>query len=94
MQTGTRNGMRALIQRSYDGPQDLTLVHDHPRPEPGPGDYLVRVGVAGVNFSDTIQTRGTYGGGPRPPYVAGFEAVGEIVAVGAELEDPFRSAPT
>ncbi|MDH2425577.1 zinc-binding dehydrogenase [Sphaerisporangium sp. TRM90804] len=81
--------MRALVQPSYGGPNDLTLVADHPRPvSPGPGDYVVRVGAAGVNFADVMQTRGTYGGGPRPPYVAGFEAAGEIVAAGAGVDGP------
>ncbi|MFF3438723.1 zinc-binding dehydrogenase [Streptosporangium sp. NPDC002721] len=81
--------MRALVQRSYSGPNDLTLAVDHPRPVgPGPGDYVIRVGAAGINFADVMQARGTYGGGPRPPYVAGFEAAGEIVAAGAGIDDP------
>ncbi|MFE6286183.1 zinc-binding dehydrogenase [Streptomyces sp. NPDC057877] len=80
--------VRALVQRSHRGPKDLTLTTEHRRPVPGPGQYLIRVGAAGVNFADVMQTRGTYGGGPRAPYVAGFEAAGEIVGVGAEVENP------
>ncbi|QKW39757.1 NADPH:quinone oxidoreductase family protein [Actinomadura sp. NAK00032] len=80
--------MRALIQRSHRGPDDLGLDTGHRRPTPGPGEYLVRVGAAGVNFADVMQTCGTYGGGPQPPYVAGFEAAGEIVGVGADVESP------
>jgi NADPH:quinone reductase-like Zn-dependent oxidoreductase len=56
---------------------------------PGPGEYLVRVGAAGVNFADVMQTRGTYGGGPQPPYAAGFEAAGEIVQVGPGVDGAF-----
>ncbi|MFG3267816.1 MULTISPECIES: NADPH:quinone oxidoreductase family protein [Streptomyces] len=82
--------MRALVQRSHGGPKDLDLVTGHRRPTPGPGDYLIRVGAAGVNFADVMQTCGTYGGGPRAPYVAGFEAAGEIVGVGPEVESPLR----
>ncbi len=70
--------MRALVQQSYRGPEDLVLT-DVRRPVAGPGEYLVRVGAAGVNFADVTQTHGRYGGGPQPPYVAGFEAAGEIV---------------
>jgi NADPH:quinone reductase len=80
--------MRALVQQSLHGPDDLTLTAVR-RPVPGPGEYLVRVGAAGINFADVMQTRGTYGGGPRPPYAAGFEAAGEIVGVGPEVEDAF-----
>ncbi|MEV0951907.1 zinc-binding dehydrogenase [Promicromonospora sp. NPDC050249] len=79
--------MRALVQQSHHGPGNLILTRRR-RPTPGPGDYLVRVGAAGVNFADVMQSRGTYGGGPTPPYVAGFEAAGEIVGVGPEVEEP------
>ncbi|GLW58401.1 zinc-binding dehydrogenase [Kitasatospora phosalacinea] len=80
---------RALLQRSHRGPRDLTLTTGRPRPEPGPGEYLIRVGAAGVNFADVMQTRGTYGGGPQAPYVAGFEAAGEIVGTGPDVTDPY-----
>lgn len=73
--------MRALVQQSYRGPEDLVLT-DVRRPVAGPGEYLVRVGAAGVNFADVTQSRGHYGGGPQPPYPAGFEAAGEIVSAG------------
>ncbi|PSL56586.1 NADPH:quinone reductase-like Zn-dependent oxidoreductase [Saccharothrix carnea] len=79
---------RALVQRSHRGPRDLTVTTDHPRPTPGPGDYLIRVTAAGINFADVMQTYGTYGGGPPAPYVAGFEAAGEIVGVGADVQSP------
>jgi NADPH:quinone reductase-like Zn-dependent oxidoreductase len=80
--------VRALVQLSHRGPGDLALTTDQRRPTPGPGEYLIRVGAAGVNFADVMQTHGTYGGGPRAPYVAGFEAAGEIVGVGPGVESP------
>lgn len=80
--------MRALIQHSHRGPRDLALATGHRRPTPGPGEYLIRVGAAGVNFADVMQTHGTYGGGPQAPYVAGFEAAGEIVGIGTDVEHP------
>ncbi|UNZ19123.1 NADPH:quinone oxidoreductase family protein [Streptomyces sp. 891-h] len=82
--------IRALVQRSHRGPKDLTLTSDRRRPAPGPGEYLIRVGAAGVNFADVMQTHGTYGGGPQAPYVAGFEAAGEIVGVGPEVDSPLQ----
>ena len=75
--------MRALQQTSLNGPQDLGLVTDAPVPVAGPGEVLIRVAAAGVNFGDIAQAHGTFPDGPRPPYLAGFEAAGEIVAVGA-----------
>jgi NADPH2:quinone reductase len=77
------NTMRALRQASSNGPRDLRLITDAAVPAPGPGEILIRVGAAGVNFADVMQTHGTYHGGPQAPYTAGFEAAGEIVALGA-----------
>jgi NADPH2:quinone reductase len=74
--------MRALQQTSLNGPQDLRLVTDAPVPTPGPGEILIRVTAAGLNFVDISQARGAFPGGPQPPYLAGLEAAGEIVTVG------------
>ena len=78
--------MRALQQTSLEGPQDMRLITDAPVPSPGPDEVLVRVTAAGVNFADVSRACGTFGDGPRPPYLAGFEAAGEVVAVGETAE--------
>jgi NADPH:quinone reductase len=80
--------MRALQQTSLNGPQDMRLITDAPVPSPGEGEVLIRVAAAGVNFADISKAYGTFGGGPRPPYLAGFEAAGEIVAVGEAVTGP------
>ncbi|GAB3171184.1 zinc-binding dehydrogenase [Myceligenerans halotolerans] len=85
--------MRALVQRSDRGPRDLALTTDRRRPTPGPGEYLVRVGAAGINFADVLQSRGSYEGGPQTPYVAGFEAAGEIVGVGPDADGLLTDGP-
>ena len=74
--------MRALMQTSLNGPKDLRLVTDASVPSPGTGELLVRVCAAGVNFVDISQARGTFACGPQPPYLAGIEAAGEVIAVG------------
>ena len=85
--------MRALQQTSLNGPQDLRLITDAPVPTPGPGEILIRVTAAGVNFVDISQARGTFPGGPQPPYLAGLEAAGEIVAVGDGGDRPGARRP-
>ena len=80
--------MRALEQTSLDGPQDMRLVADAPLPRPREGEVLIRVTAAGVNFADLSRAHGTFGDGPQPPYLAGFEAAGEVVAVGEGVTDP------
>ncbi|HEY5221448.1 MAG TPA: zinc-binding dehydrogenase [Microbacteriaceae bacterium] len=74
--------MCALQQTSLNGPQDMRLITDAPVPIPGENEILIRVSAAGVNFADISKAHGTFLGGPRPPYLAGFEAAGEVVAVG------------
>jgi NADPH2:quinone reductase len=81
------SSMRALEQTSLNGPQDLRSVTDAPVPSPGPGELLIRVAAAGVNFVDVSQARGTFARGPQPPYVAGIEAAGEVVEVGEGVTD-------
>jgi NADPH2:quinone reductase len=80
--------MRALQQTSLNGPQDMCLITDAPVPVPGRGEVLIRVAAAGINFADISKAYGTFLGGPRPPYLAGFEAAGEIVAVGEAVTGP------
>jgi NADPH2:quinone reductase len=74
--------MRALQQTSRNGPADLRQMTDAQVPSPRPVEVLIRVTAAGVNFGDVQQARGTFLGGPHAPYLAGFEAAGEIVATG------------
>jgi NADPH:quinone reductase len=80
--------MRALRQASRHGPRDLRLITGVPVPAPGPGEVLVRVSAAGVNFVDVSQARGAFAGGPQPPYIAGIEAAGEVAAVGPGVTSP------
>jgi NADPH:quinone reductase len=79
--------MRALRLEALGGPEELRLVEDAAVPVPARGEVLVKVAAAGVNFADVMQTRGTYYGGPEAPYLAGFEAAGEVVAIGADVTE-------
>jgi NADPH2:quinone reductase len=79
--------MRALRQTSLNGPQDLCLVPDAAVPSPGAGEVLIRVTAAGVNFVDVSQAHGAFAGGPQPPYVAGIEGAGQVIAVGEGVTD-------
>jgi len=73
--------MRALEITSWTGPSAARVV-DAAVPSPGPGQVLLRVGASAINFADIMQSRGLYPGGPEAPYLAGYEAAGEVVAVG------------
>jgi NADPH2:quinone reductase len=75
--------MRAVVAQRPGGPEVLELV-DLPDPAPGPGEVVVRVAVAGVNFIDTYRRAGVY---PMSyPHVVGSEGAGEVVAVGPDVQ--------
>ena len=71
--------MRAVVVTRFGGPEVLEL-QDLPAPEPGAGELLVDVTVAGVNFRDIYERTGSYGW--SPPLVAGAEGAGRVAAVG------------
>jgi len=71
--------MKAIRFTTTGGPEVLELVDVEP-PRPGPGEVLVAVEYAGVNFIDTYHRSGLY---PLPlPSGNGLEGVGTITAVG------------
>ncbi|MBV9309857.1 MAG: NAD(P)H-quinone oxidoreductase [Solirubrobacterales bacterium] len=70
--------MRAVTIRD----QQLT-VEEHPDPEPGAGEFLVRVASAGINGADMHQRRGRYPAPPGAPQdIPGLELAGEVVEAG------------
>ena len=74
--------MRAVVCRSWDGPAGLVL-EDIAEPTPGPGEVLVAVEAAGVNFADTLMTAGKYQEKPPFPFSPGLEMAGAVASVGA-----------
>ena len=76
--------MRAWRVHHHGDPAEvLTLDHALPDPSPGPGELLVDVDVAALNFADSLLCRGTYQERPDLPFVPGLELVGRVVAAGA-----------
>ena len=67
--------MRAIQMSEYGGPEVLQLVN-LPVPEPGPGEVLVRVARAGLNFADTHRRTNTYLAKDALPLVPGSEVAG------------------
>jgi NADPH2:quinone reductase len=72
--------VKAIRVHSPGGPEVLT-VEDLPSPSPGPGQALIRVDAAGVNFVDIYHCTGLY---PRDlPFTLGVEAAGTVTAIGS-----------
>lgn len=73
--------MRAILCNAYGPPEDLALA-DVADPVPAPGQLLVRVQAAAVNFPDVLFIAGKYQVKIPPPFIPGNEIAGEVVAVG------------
>ncbi|WP_026870209.1 quinone oxidoreductase family protein [Inquilinus limosus] len=73
--------MKAVQFSRFGGPEVLEVV-DLPTPRPGPGEVLVRVRAAGVNYFETLLRRNLYAVTPELPMVPGVEVAGEVEAVG------------
>jgi NADPH2:quinone reductase len=67
--------MRAIQLQEFGGPEVLQLV-ELPAPEPGPGEVLVEVSRAGMNFADTHQRTNSYLARATLPLIPGTEVAG------------------
>ena len=76
--------MRAIVVRRAGGPEVLEAA-EVPDPQLGPGQLLVDVAVAGVNFMDIYQREGRPPYTPALPYVPGAEGAGTVVAAGPDV---------
>jgi NADPH:quinone reductase-like Zn-dependent oxidoreductase len=76
--------MRSLVITEH-GPPEVLRVQERPDPEPGPGEVLVRVRAAGINFADLLARAGLYPDAPKPPCVVGYEFAGELETAAGDL---------
>src|SRR3954449_3020904 len=65
----------------------VLVVAEHPDPEPGQGEVLVRVRAAGLNGADMLQRKGNYPAPPGSPAdIPGLELAGEVAALGPNAQ--------
>ena len=67
------------------GPLENIVIEDRPTPVPGPGQVVVDVRAAGVNFVDGLICQGRYQMKPATPYVPGGELAGVVSAVADDV---------
>ncbi len=86
MKDMTEQKMQAVRIQDYGGPEVLTLG-EAPRPEPPPGQVLVRVKAAGVNPADSAFRRGAFKQfmALQFPWTPGLEGAGVVEAVGQDV---------
>jgi NADPH:quinone reductase len=78
--------MHRLELAAFGSLHDLTLVPG-PDPLPGPGEVVVAVEAAGVNFVDALIVQGAYQFTPPLPYTPGTEVAGVVAAVSDDVEE-------
>ncbi|CAA7625064.1 NADPH:quinone reductase [Magnetospirillum sp. LM-5] len=71
--------MRAIVCPAFGAALEFV---DFATPVPGPGQVLIDVAAAGVNFADSLITAGKYQEPVQPPFVPGMELAGTIAALG------------
>ena len=88
--------MRAWKVHELGDPWEVLKLEEVEEPEPGPGEVVIEVEAAALNFFDTLLCRGEYQERPELPFTPGGEATGIIVAVGedVDLEEGLRVIAT
>ena len=76
------NDTMGAIEITGIGPETLRLV-ERPIPQPGPGEILLRVRAATLNYRDIAILNGSYRPEHPRPFVPGSDACGEVVELGA-----------
>jgi len=74
--------MRALVVSELAPDYAGAALREVETPTPGPGEVLVKVRAAAVNFPDLLMTRGEYQHRPPLPFTPGMEMSGEVAALG------------
>lgn len=76
--------MKAVRIHAFGGPE-VMQYEEVPTPTPGPGQAVVKLAAAGINFIDVYQRTGLY---PNTlPYGLGLEGSGVVTAVGPDVAD-------
>lgn len=81
--------MRAVEIQGAFGLANLALA-ERPDPRPGPGQVLVRLRAASLNYRDLLMVEGKYNPKQKLPLIPCSDGAGEVVAVG---EGVTRVAP-
>ena len=78
--------MRVVVGERMGGPEVLAVA-EREAPRPGPGEVVVEVAAAGVNYMDIYQREGVANYRTEPPFVPGAEGAGTVIAIGSDVKD-------
>jgi NADPH2:quinone reductase len=78
--------MRAWRVHELGDPRDVLKLDEIEEPEAGPGEVVVEVEAAALNFFDILLCQGKYQERPDPPFTPGAEVAGTVLEVGEGVE--------
>ncbi len=84
--------MRQIVT-TRSGGVEVMEIREKPDLKPGPGEVLVSVKAAGLNFADILARQGLYPDGPAKPCVMGYEVAGIVSGVGEGVDNSFVGKP-
>jgi len=76
--------MKALVVEQLSDDLSGAALRTVPMPERNPGEVLIRIRAASLNFPDLLMTQGKYQFKPEPPFIAGLEIAGEVIEADAD----------
>src|SRR3546814_2838550 len=76
--------MRAVLMRAFGAPETVEIA-ELPNPEPGPGELIVEMRAAGVNYPDLLVVEGRYQRKPPLPFIPGKEMAGTVIDIGDDV---------
>jgi len=79
--------MRAIVVDEF-GPPERLRIAEVPTPRPGPGEVLIEVHAAPVNYVDLLVVGGTYQSLPARPFIPGKGPAGVVTALGPDVTAP------
>jgi NADPH:quinone reductase len=84
--------MKAILVDAYGGPENMRFGETD-KPMPGPGEALVKISYAGLNFIDVYMRSGLYKNShtyaQNPPMVIGMEGAGVVEALGEGVTEVY-----
>ncbi|XP_072506936.1 quinone oxidoreductase PIG3 isoform X1 [Notamacropus eugenii] len=86
---GSRGSMLAVHFDQPGGPENLYLK-EVAKPEPGPGEVLVKVAASALNRADVLQRQGQYNPPTGASDILGLEASGHVAKVGPGCQGPWK----
>ena len=82
--------MKAAVIRQHGGPGSIGVENDFPDPKPAPGEVVIAVRAATLNYHDIFTRRGMPGIKVPMPCIMGLDFAGDIAEVGPGVEGNWR----